>query len=122
MPINQLVIENFKGIKERHTFKIRPLTIFCGPNSSGKSSVIHCTGSDIFEVVLSRRFFAPYAGAPSGNQGIAWVGPALMLTTLVWVSGIPFTEAQALRSRGDDYRQYQRSTSMLIPWFPKASA
>ena len=41
MPINRLVIENFKGIKERQEFQIRPLTIFCGPNSSGKSTVIH---------------------------------------------------------------------------------
>lgn len=41
MPINELVIENFKGIKERQEFKIRPITIFCGPNSSGKSTVIH---------------------------------------------------------------------------------
>jgi steroid 5-alpha reductase family enzyme len=42
-----------------------------------------------------------------------------MLASLCWISGIPFTEAQALRSRGDDYREYQRTTSMLIPWFPK---
>ena len=27
--------------------------------------------------------------------------------------------AQALRTRGDDYREYQRTTPMLIPWFPK---
>lgn len=41
MPISRLVIENFKGIRERQEFPIRPLTIFCGPNSSGKSSCIH---------------------------------------------------------------------------------
>lgn len=41
MPINKLIIENFKGIQERQEFPIRPLTIFCGPNSSGKSSCIH---------------------------------------------------------------------------------
>ena len=41
MPINKLIIENFKGIKDRQEFVIRPLTIFCGPNSSGKSSCIH---------------------------------------------------------------------------------
>jgi steroid 5-alpha reductase family enzyme len=50
---------------------------------------------------------------------VALIGPALMLVSLCWVSGIPFVEAQALRSRGDDYREYQRSTSALIPWFPK---
>lgn len=41
MPISSLAIENFKGINERQVFGIRPLTIFCGPNSSGKSTVIH---------------------------------------------------------------------------------
>ncbi|MEO8670150.1 MAG: DUF1295 domain-containing protein [Tahibacter sp.] len=50
---------------------------------------------------------------------LAWLGPLLMLVSLCWVSGIPFVEAQALRSRGDDYRLYQRTTSVLIPWFPR---
>ncbi|GAC1452155.1 MAG: DUF1295 domain-containing protein [Steroidobacteraceae bacterium] len=49
---------------------------------------------------------------------LAWSGPIVMYVFLRWVSGIPYTEAQALRSRGDDYRAYQRSTPMLIPWFP----
>ncbi len=50
---------------------------------------------------------------------LAWAGPLVMYVFLRWISGIPYTETQALRSRGDDYRAYQRSTSMLIPWFPK---
>ncbi len=50
---------------------------------------------------------------------LAWAGPVVMVVFLRWVSGVPFTEKQALRSRGDDYRQYQRTTSMLIPWFPR---
>ncbi|MFI4958583.1 MAG: DUF1295 domain-containing protein [Lysobacterales bacterium] len=53
---------------------------------------------------------------------LAWAGPLVMVVFLRWISGIPYTETQALRSRGDDYRAYQRSTSMLIPWFPKRSA
>jgi steroid 5-alpha reductase family enzyme len=56
--------------------------------------------------------------------GSLWValsllGPALMLVSLCWLTGIPYVEAQALRSRGDDYREYQRTTSALIPWFPR---
>ncbi len=51
---------------------------------------------------------------------LSLIGPALMLVSLCWVSGIPFVEAQSLRSRGDDYREYQRTTSVLIPWFPKS--
>ena len=42
-----------------------------------------------------------------------------MLYTLLKVTGIPYTERQALTSRGDDYRAYQRSTSAFVPWFPK---
>ncbi len=46
-------------------------------------------------------------------------GPLVMFVFLRWISGIPFTEAQALRTRGEDYRDYQRTTPMLFPWFPK---
>ena len=49
------------------------------------------------------------------------VGPVVMLTLLFKVTGIPATEAQAIRTRGDDYRAYQRTTSPFIPWFPKES-
>jgi steroid 5-alpha reductase family enzyme len=60
-------------------------------------------------------------GAPFPAWPLSLLGPTLMLASLCWISGIPFTEAQALRSRGDDYRDYQRTTSMLIPWFPGKS-
>ncbi len=49
----------------------------------------------------------------------AWLGPLLMYVFLRYLSGVPFTEQQALRSRGDDYRDYQRRTPMFFPWFPK---
>jgi len=50
---------------------------------------------------------------------LALSGPAVMYMFLRWLSGIPHTEKQALRTRGDDYRDYQRTTPMLFPWFPK---
>ena len=53
---------------------------------------------------------------------LAWSGPVVMFVFLRWISGIPYTEAQALRTRGDDYRDYQRTTPMLFPWFPRPSA
>ncbi|URX61481.1 DUF1295 domain-containing protein [Luteibacter anthropi] len=59
-------------------------------------------------------------GSPIG--WLAWSGPVVMYAFLRWVSGIPFTEAQALRTRGDDYRDYQRTTPMLIPWFPAGAS
>jgi len=50
---------------------------------------------------------------------LSLAGPVLMGVSLMWVSGIPFTEAQSLRSRGEDYRRYQRETSVFFPWFVK---
>jgi len=58
----------------------------------------------------------------SPNWWLAWAGPLVMFAFLRWISGIPYTEAQALRTRGEDYRDYQRTTPMLFPWFPKSSA
>lgn len=49
------------------------------------------------------------------------LGPVVMFAFLWRVSGIPWTEAQALRSRGDAYRRYQREVSAFFPWPPKAS-
>ncbi len=50
---------------------------------------------------------------------LALLGPIVMFVFLRFISGIPYTEAQALRTRGDDYRAYQRETPMLFPWFPR---
>ena len=62
--------------------------------------------------------YALYAlDAPYGFVGL--LSPALILYFLLRLSGIPATEAQALRSRGDEYRAYQRTTSAFVPWFPK---
>lgn len=58
--------------------------------------------------------------APYGWLGI--VSPLSMLFLILRVTGIPPTEAQALRSRGDDYRSYQRTTSAFFPWFPRREA
>ena len=64
-------------------------------------------------------WFTYVALAAGGRlQWLSLTGPVIMYCFLRWVSGIPFTEAQALRTRGEDYRRYQRSTPMLIPWFP----
>lgn len=46
-------------------------------------------------------------------------GPVAMLFFLLKVTGIPPTEAQALKSRGDAYRDYQRTTSVFFPWPPR---
>jgi len=55
----------------------------------------------------------------SSNWWLALLGPVLMLVSLRWVSGIPFTEAQALRTRGENYRVYQREVNRFFPWWPR---
>ncbi|QDT41863.1 3-oxo-5-alpha-steroid 4-dehydrogenase [Gimesia alba] len=47
------------------------------------------------------------------------LGPLLMLHFILNVTGIPPTEAQALKSRGDAYREYQRTTNAFFPWPPE---
>ncbi len=50
---------------------------------------------------------------------LAAITPLVLLFFLLFVTGIPPTEKQALASRGDDYREYQRTTSPFVPWFPR---
>lgn len=51
---------------------------------------------------------------------VTWLGPVIMLIFLFKVTGIPYTEKQALKSRGDDYREYQRTTNAFFPGLPRA--
>jgi steroid 5-alpha reductase family enzyme len=52
---------------------------------------------------------------------VTLISPILMFFLITKVTGIPPTERQALKSRGDDYKKYQKETSPFIPWFPKGS-
>ncbi|UPG92331.1 DUF1295 domain-containing protein [Luteibacter aegosomaticola] len=63
-----------------------------------------------------------FLAAGSALVWLALVGPLLMYLFVRYVSGVPLTEAQALRSRGEEYRRYQRDTPVFFPWFPKASS
>ncbi|MBD8527508.1 DUF1295 domain-containing protein [Pseudomarimonas arenosa] len=56
----------------------------------------------------------------AANAWLSLLGPLLMGASLVWITGIPFVEAQSLRSRGDDYRRYQQETSMFFLWPPRS--
>jgi steroid 5-alpha reductase family enzyme len=63
--------------------------------------------------------FALFA-LPSSYGYLGLVSPALILWFLLRVTGIPATEAQAIRTRGDEYRRYQQTTSAFVPWFPRS--
>ncbi len=62
-------------------------------------------------------FALPALAAPVGWLGL--LAPAAMLLFILKITGIPPTEAQALRSRGEAYRRYQRTTSAFVPWPPR---
>ena len=47
------------------------------------------------------------------------MAPVAMWFFLNRVTGIPHTEIQAIKSRGDKYRRYQQTTNAFFPWFPK---
>lgn len=68
------------------------------------------------KVIFGGHFFIFMIGS-----GIYWgVYTALIiLFLLIKVTGVPPSEEQSLKTRGDEYRAYQKRTSMFIPWFPK---
>jgi steroid 5-alpha reductase family enzyme len=73
-----------------------------------------------FESVIWVGFWLLACTTPWG-----WVtayAPVLMLYFLLRVTGIPLTEKCSIESKGDAYREYQRTTSAFIPWFPKPPA
>jgi steroid 5-alpha reductase family enzyme len=55
--------------------------------------------------------------SPHGYWGLA--SAALLYYFLMHVTGIRPTEAQALRTKGQDYMDYQKTTNAFFPWFPK---
>jgi steroid 5-alpha reductase family enzyme len=70
-----------------------------------------------FEWLVWVAYFVFALASPWG--GLAVVGPASILYLLLRVTGIPLTEEQSLRSKGDTYRRYQAGTSAFVPWKPR---
>lgn len=70
-----------------------------------------------FEWLIWVSYFIFALGSPYGYLAI--ISPAIMLHLLFNVTGIPATEEQSLRSKGDLYKAYQKSTSAFFPWFKK---
>ncbi|MCB0346967.1 MAG: DUF1295 domain-containing protein [Bdellovibrionales bacterium] len=64
------------------------------------------------------------AGVSGGaNYGFLAVIPAIVMYVFVTrISGIPYTELQAIKSRGDSYKRYQSRTNAFFPWFPKEAS
>lgn len=67
-----------------------------------------------FEWLVWVAFFVYALGSPWGWAAV--ISPVIMYVLMIYVSGVPLAEHQALESRGDDYRRYQQVTSMFFPW------
>jgi steroid 5-alpha reductase family enzyme len=65
-------------------------------------------------------YFAYALGSPGGWAAV--YAPVLMYFFLTRVTGIRATEEHALRSRGEDYRQYQLTTNAFFPWFHRRTS
>jgi steroid 5-alpha reductase family enzyme len=70
-----------------------------------------------FEWLMWVSYFVFALGSPYGY--IAIISPAIILYLLLKVTGIPMTEEQSIRSRGDAFREYQKRVSVFVPWFKK---
>lgn len=71
-----------------------------------------------FQCMMWVAYFIFAVTAPWG--WLAIISPAIIIHLILNVTGIPATEEQAVRSKGEKYRKYQRTTSVLIPWFKKS--
>ncbi len=70
-----------------------------------------------FEAVIWVGFYIYGCGSDWGWAALH--APAIIVFLLLKVTGIPPTEAGALKRKGDAYRRYQETTSAFIPWPPK---
>ncbi|WP_283392754.1 AAA family ATPase [Photobacterium phosphoreum] len=60
MKITSLTVGGFKGIKNKATIPLAPITLFFGANSTGKSTVLHAL-LYLYEVIAKRNFDAKYS-------------------------------------------------------------
>jgi steroid 5-alpha reductase family enzyme len=70
-----------------------------------------------FQLLIWIAVFLFAMGSPEGQFAI--VSPLIIGYLLFKVTGIPMAEEQSLRTKGEKYKEYQRSTSVFIPWFKK---
>lgn len=66
MRITSLTIAGFKGIAQKATLPLAPITLFFGANSTGKSTVLHAL-LYLYEVIAKRNFDPQYSSI-AGEQ------------------------------------------------------
>ncbi len=70
-----------------------------------------------FQWLMWVSYFVFALASPYGYLAI--ISPAIILYLLLKITGIPATEEQSLRSKGEAFKKYQQKTSAFIPWFKK---
>jgi steroid 5-alpha reductase family enzyme len=70
-----------------------------------------------FEWLMWIAYFVFALASPYGYLAI--ISPLVILYLLLKVTGIPATEEQSIRSKGEKYKAYQKTTSVFVPWFKK---
>jgi steroid 5-alpha reductase family enzyme len=66
-----------------------------------------------FEILLWSGF--ALIGLPTRLGWLGLISPITLLLTMKFITG-PISERQSLKSKPDAYSQYQKTTSMIIPW------
>lgn len=61
----------------------------------------------------------PAFACGSSSWMLTLCGPSFMFLFLRYFTGIPHAERSSLLSRGEAYREYQRTTNMFFPWKPR---
>jgi steroid 5-alpha reductase family enzyme len=70
-----------------------------------------------FEWLMWVSYFVFALASPYGYLAI--ISPVIILYLLLKVTGIPMTEEQSIRSKGEAFKKYQQKTSAFVPWFKK---
>ena len=71
-----------------------------------------------FEWLVWVGYFIMALGSPLGYLSI--ICPVVMYYILTQVTGIGYTEASMLKSRGEAFAEYQKTTSSFFPWPKRA--
>jgi steroid 5-alpha reductase family enzyme len=70
-----------------------------------------------FEILLWSGF--AFISLPTHLGWLGFISPIALLLTMRFITG-PISERQSLKSKPETYRQYQETTSMIVPWFNKS--
>lgn len=72
-----------------------------------------------FESIVWIAFSGLAIFSPFGYIGL--LAPILIITSIFKVTGIPATEEQNRKTKGKEWEEYEKSTSIFVPWFKRVN-